>query len=376
MNILILHGSSDLYGASNVLLNVIKVLLNNGDKPIVVLSESGPLSEKLINQNVEVHIIRLGILRRKYFSPLGLMNRIAVMKTAGTLLRKLCEEKKIEVIYSHTSAVLIGALIAKKLKKRHIWQILEITTKPLFFVRAMAWLLNNYSETIITASDAVKNHWKKWVDEDKLKTIYNGLDCSPYEDRTGNLRQELNMPSTCVLIGMIGRVHFWKGQDYFIKIAASLLKLNPNIRFIMAGDAFPGYEYLYAQNQKLIDDEKINDKIINLGYREDVLNIMNSLDIFISPSTQPDPFPTVILEAMAANKPIIATAHGGALEMLKNNISGLLIPLNNPDEAAKIILPLTLLEQRRLEMGDKGGERIRTLFSYTAFANSVVQTFK
>lgn len=375
-NILILHGSSDLYGASNVLLNVIQVLQANGDKPIVVLSENGPLVYKLQTMNVEVQLIRLGILRRKYFSPKGMVNRMLVLRKANKQLRQLIQEKNITLVYSHTTAVLIGAIVARRLKIRHIWQVLEITTKPLFFVRTMGWLLNHYTETVITASDAVKTHWQQWVDQKKLKTIYNGLDCSPFENKSGNLKVELNIPQDTVLVGMLGRVHFWKGQDYFIRIAAALLKLNPNIHFLMAGDAYPGYEYLYEQNQQIIDELGINAHIHNLGYREDVVNIMNSLDVFVLPSVQPDPFPTVVLEAMAAHKAVVATRQGGAQEMIKNQESGILIPINEAERAAEMMLPLISSAALRESLGNHAAQRIREEFSAKAFELAILETFK
>lgn len=375
MNILILHSSSDLYGASNVLLNVIKVLKSNGNTPIVVLSEEGPLVDKLRNQQVEIHIIRLGILRRKYFSLPGIINRLLVLKKANKLLQNLVKERNIKLVYSHTTAVLVGAIVARRLKLKHIWHVLEITTKPLIFVRTMGWLLNKYSTSVITASDAVKNHWKQWVDPAKLKTIYNGLDCTPFADKKGALKAELNISDQTILVGMIGRVHFWKGQDYFIKVAAELLKLKANVKFIMVGDAFPGYEYLYAQNQQVIDENGINDMIYNLGYREDVINIMNSLDVFVLPSVLPDPFPTVVLEAMAAGKAVVATRQGGAQEMIEDGDSGLLIPINQAFEAAKTMLPLINSLNERERMGKNAASRIRAQFSANSFELAILETF-
>jgi len=375
MNILILHSSSDLYGASNVLFNVIKVLKNNGNNPIVVLSEEGPLSDKLRNHHIEVHIIRLGILRRKYFSVTGIINRLLLLRKADKSLRNLIIEKNIKLVYSHTTAVLVGALVAHRLKLKHIWHVLEITTKPLFFVRIMGWLLNKYSTSVITASDAVKAHWSQWVDPAKLKTIYNGLDCSPFANKAGNLKKELNLSDQTMLIGMIGRVHFWKGQDYFVRIASEVLKLAPNAKFVMAGDAFPGYEYLYKQNQKVIDEKGINDKIHNLGYREDIVNIMNSLDVFVLPSLLPDPFPTVVLEAMAAGKAIVATKQGGALEMIEEGESGVLIPIDDAKTAAEKMLRLINAAQERERMGNNAAKRVRNLFSERSFEMAIVEIF-
>ncbi|WP_423147443.1 glycosyltransferase family 4 protein [Rubrolithibacter danxiaensis] len=376
MNILVLHSSSDLYGASQVLLNVIKSLIEKGDNPIVILSENGPLTEKLTDLGAEVKIIRLGILRRKYLSPRGLLNRINVIRQAQRELKQLISERKIEIVYSHTTAVLVGALVAKQAGIKHIWHVLEITTRPWFFVKVTGFLLNNLSATIIAASNAVKEHWNQFTSRDKIIRIYNGINLRPFEEKSGAIKAELHLHESCILIGMIGRVHYWKGQDYFLRIAGELSRTNPDIYFVMVGDAFPGYEYLYSKLEKIVEEEKIADRVFNLGYRTDIVNILNSLDIFVLPSVLPDPFPTVVLEAMAAAKPVVATKQGGAVEMIEDGVSGVLIPLNDAALSAKKMIEIIKDSEKRLRMGENAYKRVITEFSITAFNNAIVEVFR
>ncbi|MGB4774258.1 MAG: glycosyltransferase family 4 protein, partial [Daejeonella sp.] len=192
MNILILHSSSDLYGASNILLIVIRNLINNGHHVVVVLSEDGPLVGKLKDLEVEVHLIKLGVLRRKYYSVSGLLNRIKTIRNALKILTNLTKQKYIDLIYSNTTGVLVGALLSKKLKIRHIWHVHEIIQKPKLFSKIISYLLNKYSERVIVVSDAVKYNWERWVNNSKLVRIYNGINCDPFKDKSASLRTELN----------------------------------------------------------------------------------------------------------------------------------------------------------------------------------------
>ena len=89
MRILLLHSSSDLYGASKIFLQTVKILLKRGHHCIVVLSSDGYLVEELKSLGVQVEIINLGILRKKYFSPTGLLNRISKWYRANILLKKI-----------------------------------------------------------------------------------------------------------------------------------------------------------------------------------------------------------------------------------------------------------------------------------------------
>jgi glycosyltransferase involved in cell wall biosynthesis len=100
-----------------------------------------------------------------------------------------------------------------------------------------------------------------------------------------------------------------------------------------------------------------------------------SIDLLILPSQQPDPLPTVILEAMQYGIPIVATAQGGALEMVQENETGIFIPLDNAVVAAEkinAILPASI----RQPMGAAGKERVATYFSQAAFEKNMKAVFE
>lgn len=375
-NILILHAASDLYGASKILLIVTEILQQNNYTPIVVLSEDGPLVNELKKINVEVHIIRLGILRRKYFNIPGLFNRLSVLYKARKSLDLLIRQKRPALIYSNTTGVLIGALIAWEKGLRHIWHVHEIITRPAAFTRVIGYLLNKFSDKVIVVSDSVQRHWQQTVNTSKIVRIYNGIDIFPFSIASSTLRTELEIPEDTLLIGMIGRVNHWKGQGYFLEIAKILSNKYPSVRFIIAGDAFPGYEHLVVELNGKIKALDLKSKVCYLGYRTDIVNILNALDIFILPSIQPDPFPTVILEAMSAGKVVIATNHGGAPEMIRDGESGLIIPVTDAITAADTIGLVLENAGLRKEMGANAKKRVQTVFSRDTFARHILQIMK
>ncbi|GAA3982953.1 glycosyltransferase family 4 protein [Pedobacter ginsengiterrae] len=376
MNILILNNTSDLYGGSKILSIVVKILAEGEHKPIVVLSESGPLVDELAKLDVDIRIIRLGILRRKYLSVPGILNRLTVTKNAWKTLNKLIDDNNIDLIYSNTTGVFIGAFLAKKRKIKHIWHVHEIITKPKAFTKTIGYLLGKYSDNIIVVSDAVKNHWEKHVLKKPITRIYNGIDTTAFENTKGVLRQELNLSEKGILIAMIGRVNHWKGQDYFIDTAKNILKAHPETKFVMAGDAYTGNEHLVDKLTNRIQNENLADAIQYIGYRTDIANILNSVDIFVLPSILPDPFPTVILEAMASATAVVATNHGGAVEMVMENKTGLLIPFDNAQIAADKISDLIAQPAKIAEMGIEGRKRINNLYSLEAYQKSILEIFQ
>lgn len=377
MNIVFLHSASDLYGSGKILVDVVNIAVNKGNKCWVILPDVGELNECFKELGVPVIISDVGIIRRKYLNLWGMINRLLRIIKSQHILFKLIKKENIDLVYSNTIAVLSGAFISKVLKRRHIWHIHEILLEPKYFVKLMAFLLNKFSSYCIVVSRAVESHWLSLgVSQEKIRLIYNSINVKDFELNGGNLRDELKIPPKTKLVGMIARVHHWKGQDYFLEIAYRLKKEINDIKFVMVGDAFPGYEYLYENINELKNKYYLEESVLDLGFRRDIANILAGLDIFILPSTLPDPLPTTVLEAMAAGKAVVATDHGGATEMVDNNITGLLIPYNNADKACEMILNLLKNKNTVLAMGKEGTERVKRMFSPAVFENNISQLFK
>ncbi|MFC4210400.1 glycosyltransferase family 4 protein [Pedobacter lithocola] len=376
LNILMLHSSSDVYGASKIFLITAALLKKNNYNVTAVISDEGPLISELRDQQIEVIVLKLGILRRKYFNLSGLINRYSAFTAAKQKLVDIINQKKIGTVYSNTAGVLVGAFAAKKCNIKHIWHIHEIIEKPALFSLIIGKVINNYSDKVLVVSEEVKKHWSKHIDANKILTIHNGLDYSEYSIVQSSIRKELNIQPHEILIGMVGRVNAWKGQKYFVELATILTKQFNNVKFLMAGDAYPGYEFLQAELNNIIANSGLKHKVLNLGFRNDIPNILNGLDIFVLPSILPDPLPTVVLEAMASHKPVIATAHGGALEMVDNMNTGFLIPWNNAEDAAKCFSYLITDAPTRIKMGNNASKRVHELFSKERYEISILDALK
>lgn len=368
MRILFLHSSSDLYGASKIGLQSVDVLQKNGHHCIVVLSAEGPLADAFRARNIPVHILPLGIIRRQYFSIKGILDRIQKWRQGSKALRQLIQQETIDMVYSNTAAVLIGGYVAKKNKIKHIWHIHEIIEKPRWLHAAIAWCMRNWCDQIIIVSKAVSKHWRDAGN--KIERVYNGLPPMNTTD-SENYRKLLNIPKEALVIGMAGRVHYWKGQDYFLDIATALHQLQPDLYFILVGDAFPGYEYLEEKIKTRIAQSSVKESVFYLGYCEEMQQFYSAIDLLVLPSTQPDPLPTVVLEAMSAGKMVVATKQGGALEMIQENETGIFIPLNDPALAAAKIIRHLQRDQLR-EMGQKGKMRVEEHFSLAAFEKNLI----
>ena len=395
MRILFLHGSSDLYGASKIFLQTIKIVKQKGHNCIVVLSSEGPLLSELESLGVQVEIANLGILRRKYFTPLGLVNRLHKWFHASIFIQKIIKQQNIELVYSNTAAVLIGGWAVSRHNKKqkrnnqekknytkvqHIWHLHEIISRPIYLHHFIKWCLVHWSDKIVVVSEAVREHWLNDNKKNQKKTpknsfsskmnlIYNGIEPLAKSQKP-NYRLKYSIPSDAIVIGMAGRIHFLKGQEYFIKIAQCLLE-DTSIYFVITGDPYAGQENLLTEMQGYIKAHKLEKRIIYTGYEAEMDCFYSAINILLLPSILPDSFPTVVLESMQFGLPVVATEQGGAMEMIIDGETGVFIPILDEVGAAKKIKTI-LSEDIRNQMGAKGKERVAVNYSAKAFEDNLV----
>jgi glycosyltransferase involved in cell wall biosynthesis len=378
MRILFLHSSSDTYGASKIFVQTVSIAQKNGHTAIVVLSNKGTLEQTLKAMGVEVHIVNLGIIRRQYFNLAGIVNRFLKWRSAFSTLNTLIRSHQIDTIFSNTAAVLIGGFVARRNGLKHIWHIHEIIEKPVFLHRFLAWRFKATADHLIVVSKAVEQHWQHALPANKITQIYNGIE--PIAPSTiPDFKITCNIPANALVIGMAARIHYWKGQSYFVEIARALLnhsqELNPPLYFLIAGDPFPGYEYLLDALNAQLKDPIFKDRVFYLGLVKEMDVFYRSIDVLVLPSQLPDPLPTVILEAMQYGIPVVATAQGGALEMVQDNVTGIFIPLDDALLAAEkihAILPVNIRQQ----MGAAGQQRVASHFSQAAFEKNMLTVFE
>jgi glycosyltransferase involved in cell wall biosynthesis len=375
MNILVLHVVSDMYGSSKVLLQAVQALKARGHKVCVVVSENGPLTDALALEGIETIIIRLGILRRRYLNVLGLVNRACVLTCAFFALKKLCKQNQIDIIYTNTAPVIIGGILSKFTGIKNVWHLHEILEPSSFMHRFFGWIINATSQKVIVVSDAVYNNWAGPIDASKMVKVYNGFEASDINvgvNASVPLREQLNLNNNTVLVGMVGRVNLFKGQSYFIQIAAAAKAAGLNCHFVMAGDAYKGYEYLYPQLESQIAELGLQNTITNLYYQPNASALIHQLDIFVLPSIKPDPFPVVTLESMGAAKPVIATRQGGAQEQIEDSVTGFLVPINDAKAVVEKLAILVNDPQLRTQMGNAAKARLQSKFSEKAFNKNIV----
>ncbi|MEB2783271.1 glycosyltransferase family 4 protein [Algoriphagus persicinus] len=371
MTVLFLNSSSDRYGSSRILIEVVKTYKEAGLTPVVVMSESGPLETHFLELGITVKIQNLGILRRKYVTFSGILNRLRKNYQAYRFLDKLHQEYKFDLVYSNTLAVLVGAQWAKWNKLPHVWHIHEILLGPPPLVKLLGRLLDRTTPAPIVVSEAVRDHWKDRLEKSKPTVIHNGIPYDKFLRKGEKNTLELGIDENKVVITMVGRINPGKGQLFFLELAKRITATYPHCHFLLVGDPFPGYENLEIEIREFISNNRLENCVTNLGFREDIGSILQMTDIFVLPSILPDSLPTVILEAMAASCPVVATRSGGASEMVLEGKTGYLIPINDLDQGVNALFKLILDEELRDKFGAAGRDRVLKEFSLQSFKENI-----
>ena len=367
-NILLLHSSNDLYGASKIFLQLIDLFTSKDFNVHVVLPEKGKLDDFLNKKDIMVSYHELGVLRKKYLNPLGLFNRLVTNIKAVKFLSNYINKRSIDLVYTNTSTVLCGGIAAKQNGIASIFHIHEIPTGNKFYEFFSGKIINRISNKVLTVSESVKKHWLKNINEKKIERIYNGI----IFEKTDSLNKtERNQDD--FVITSVARLIPYKGHMYLIDIANELIKKSIKFKFLIVGDTLPSYVYYEKSVKQKVKDLGLGNQIKFLGFRNDISNILKQSDLFIHPAIAPDPFPTVLFESLYNDLPTVATNLGGAIEILDNGNNGLLIPYKDPKKAADLISEYCLNNKLQKEHLENSKKNFKINFSSESFNKNILK---
>ena len=221
MNILIVNGSADLYGASRILGLVIEEL-SKDNKVYLLLPENGPMVDWLKDKKINVHVIFPGnvpVIARRFNTASGLASLFVDYIKSYFFIKKLAVEYKIDIAYANGAACLFMVKIFNKLKIRSVLHFHEILETPRKLVTVLnKWALS-WPDHVVCVSNAVKENLMACntgsVNQDKVTVIYNGIE---------DIRKTVPKTTDKIIITLIGRITEAKGIWFFLD---SVEKLEP-----------------------------------------------------------------------------------------------------------------------------------------------------
>jgi glycosyltransferase involved in cell wall biosynthesis len=359
-------------GSHYCLLYLIQRLNRDAFEPVTVFHESNQLVD-LFSKEGRTFVMKgfkpisfhITIIRKI----LNLMLSIWIVIRCYLFLKK----NKIDLIHLNNSVAvgydtwLPAALLASIPCITHDRTYLRFDTLNLKF---FDFLTERFAK-VLTVSNVIRDNLiDQGFDPAQVETVYDGIDAKGYRQRVkksiADIVYEFNIGVDDYIIGLVGNIREWKGQELLIESLNILQREITNFKCLLVGDVAKNSDEDTKFKERLlkkIDAYRLEDKVIFTGYRSDVPDIVNALDVQMNASIEPDPFPHVILEGMSLSKVVIATNLGGAIESIENGKTGFLVSAKDPSDLSEKIKLVLTDKPLREAMSKKARERVESLLS-------------
>lgn len=367
--ILFVHSSAGLYGADRCLLSIVEGMVDRGAVVHVTVPEDGVLVEMLESAGAQVHFIDTVVFRREVLSIKGMIVMLLRAPVSIARIARLIRREGIELVHTNTGVTVGGAVAAKLCRVPHIWHFREILVEFRKYLRFYEPFVDFFSTRLIFITGAVRDHFSRERIRRKGVVIHDGVPIHEYESTAP---EKTESP---VVITTVGRLAPNKGQDVMIRALAEVARRGIDFQAYIVGDVY-GDRHAFREGLEVLAKQLgVIERVHFTGFQDQVQPYLEHCNIFIMASTGKEGLGIVILEAMAAGRAVISTNSGGAVEILENNVTGLLVPPGDSERMADAIVDLAGNPDKRLDMARRGKQIALEKYSANAMVASVASLF-
>ena len=246
----------------------------------------------------------------------------------------------------------------------------KVSNPRYLFLESIA---NRLTDVIVANSKAV---WQDTVEKEhltseKVMVIYNGIETNRYIVLPSDqLRQSIRLASKGPVVGVLANFIHYKGHQYFFEAWATVTKRHANAVALLIGDGETRREF-----EAVAESEGLSQSVRFLGTRRDIPDLLALVDLVVHPSLT-EGFSNAILEAMAAGKPVVATAVGGNPEAVVDGVTGLVVPPQDGRALAEAMLWLMGHHDEAVAYGRAGRERVVQHFDLQVMVEQYEQLYE
>lgn len=369
ITVLYVHANNaDIGGADYCLFKLASELDKNRFRPVVCLSKKTEILELYNREGIRTYIIDMERIKKSK-NPLYLFKLLIKFLPTIQHIRRIIKNERIDLVHGNDLLDIYGP-IAGRLSRIPVTQYVRwILVSPAWLKNLLTHIVYSINHIVMTVSDGVAREMfsRNGAVLSNITTCYDWIDMDKvgHSEKGTDIKKEFSIPPEVPVVGCVGRLDHWKGQDVFVKAAADVLATFPETRFLVVGRVVEGRgrETYSIRLKALARELNIDDKIIFAGHRSDVSDVMKSFDIFVHSSITPDPLPGVVMEAMCCSRPVIGANAGGVPEEVADGITGVLYPPGDHKQMAEKIIRLLERPELAHQMGESGKERVEKVFN-------------
>src|SRR5512138_1331147 len=323
--------------------------------PGLVVPDDGAVAARGRDLGLPIHVVPLPTLRRPGYAMLSSVRTLGrLARTTGAAL-----------IHANGSrAMMYGGLAGRATGRPAIWHV-RIAESDGVVDRALYALATD----VIATSDAVARRFCGGAG--KVRLVPNGIDLARFAPRGPSpaLRATLGVPPAAPLVLSIGRFVAEKGHRHLLEAAALIERGKRGVHWVLVGEG-----ELESQLRREASALGLESQVHFPGWRDDVPDVLAVADVFVLPSEN-EGFGRVVVEAMAMACPVVATAVGGAPEIVRDGETGVLVPPSDPRALAEAVGSLLDDRARAARLGAAGRARAESRFSLTAHIDGVERVY-
>jgi len=359
----------DLWAGAEVqLLSLMRYLVRlPGFEWSVILFNEGRLAEELRKLRVS-----LTVIPEQRFSTIGIAYRLA-----KTLLKI-----RPDVVHTHKyKDSLIGTLVAKAMGIPHVVRIVHGLPEPFKGLRnakmagyttADRFITRWLVDRVLTVSSDIEKVLAGRYGSNRVHCIHNGIDLEAVRITIPReaLRRTWQIAEDAVIIGTAGRLVPVKGHAILLEAIRILRASKPNVTLFLVGDG-PLRSDLEANVKRL----GLESAVIFTGHQDQAYDCLNLMDIFALPSLH-EGIPMVLLEALALERPVVATRVGGIPEVITHDLSGKLVHASDAEELARSLRELIERPDTAKSLGIEGRRQVEREYSAKTMANRTADMYR
>jgi glycosyltransferase involved in cell wall biosynthesis len=349
MNIFISESSTAVGGQESAVLLHAEGLVKRGHEVRLILEPGSAIAKMAAERNLPVTL--MSMRRSRYPQAIVEMRRLLLRHRPVVLQVNSSRDSWIGSI-----AAKLVSVRPKVIRIRHISIPLNknLTTRLLY-----RWLVDM---VVVTGGERTRRGLvdRDGLAADRVAAFPIGLDVEYFRPAPADpdLRLELGLSNKQLLVGLISYLRTYKGHEYFIEAARQILAKRDDVTFIIVGEG-PEEQPI----RRLIEQLGLTSRIRMLGFRNDLLNVFRSLDVFVIPSVEGDTIPQVLMQALAMGLPVVSTTVGSIPDVVIEGETGFVVPPRDAQALADRVLPLLDDAGLRARMGANGRALVERFYS-------------